>query len=276
MVYHLKNTLATASSTINNFRYTKNMSRLCFGQESTLFSEPPEKRIIFRNMSEKNLAEQIATQLRRKILQGKLPPGSSIKERDNAAEIGVSRTPLREAIRILSTEGLVELRPARSPIVSVPTIKQVSDDVEVLLAVEKLSGELACERATDAEITEIEQIVADMSARFDIADPLDMFETDMSFHSALAHAAHNRPLSEIHQRFLARLWRSRYLAAVQRRNRERVIDHHTQIARALRARDAQAIRAAIGTHLNNLRDDIVETITQELEAVAEPAETIAD
>ena len=221
-------------------------------------------------MSEKNLAEQIANDLRRSILQGKLPPGSSIKERDNAAEMGVSRTPLREAIRILATEGLVELRPARSPIVSVPTVKQVSDDVEVLLAVERLSGELACQRATEAEIAEIERIVADMSNRFDTADPLDMFETDMSFHSALAKAAHNIPLADIHHQFLARLWRSRYLAAVQRRNRERVIDHHTHIASALRARDAQAIRNAIGIHLHNLRDDIVRMITQEAGRVPAP------
>jgi DNA-binding GntR family transcriptional regulator len=222
-------------------------------------------------MTDVNLAAQIANQLRRDILQGKLPPGASIKERDNAAEMGVSRTPLREAIRILATEGLIELRPARSPIVSVPTIKQISDDVEVLLAVEKLSGELACERATEADIAGIEAIVADMAERFDTADPLDMFETDMSFHTALAKAAHNVPLADIHSKFLARLWRARYLAAMQRRNRERVIDHHSEIAAALRARDAVAIRVNIGTHLDKLREDIVRMIRQEIEANSDVA-----
>lgn len=217
-------------------------------------------------MTERNLAAQIAQQLRRDILRGKLAPGASIKERDNAAELGVSRTPLREAIRILATEGLVELRPARSPIVSVPTIKQISDDVEVLLAVETLSAELACERATDNEITELEAIVADMSARFDSLDSLSMFEIDMSFHSAIARASHNAPLAEIHGTFLARLWRARYLAAIRRRNRERVIDHHQGIVRALRARDPDAIRAALDIHLGRLRKDIVEVISAEFEA----------
>lgn len=220
-------------------------------------------------MTQKILAAQIANQLRRDILQGKLPPGSTIKERDNAAEMGVSRTPLREAIRILATEGLVELRPARSPIVSIPTIKQVSDDVEVLLAVEMLSGEWACARATDAEINAIAAIVDDMAARFDTADPLDMFETDMGFHSAIAQAAHNVPLAEMHHKFLARLWRARYLAAMQRRNRERVIEHHTDIVAALRSRDPQAIRDAIGKHLENLSADIVRMIKQELENASE-------
>jgi len=233
------------------------------------------KRTDALEMTEHNLAQQIAKTLRRKILQGKLPPGSSIKERDNAAEIGVSRTPLREAIRILATEGLVELRPARSPIVSVLTIKQISDDVEVLLAVEKLSGELACERASDDEISNIERIVADMSARFDSDDPLDMFETDMSFHSAIAAAAHNLALADVHRQYLARLWRARYLAAVQRRNRERVIDHHTQIVKALRARDAKAIRNAIDVHLHKLRDDIVRMVSQEL-ADAKSADPVSE
>ena len=222
-------------------------------------------------MTEEILAAQIANQLRRNILQGKIPPGSTIKERDNAIEMGVSRTPLREAIRILATEGLVELRPARSPIVSTPTIKQIADDVEVLLYVEKLSGELACARASEDEIAGISSIVADMESRFHTADPLDMFETDMGFHSAIAAAAHNVPLAEIHRKFLSRLWRARYLAAMQRRNRERVIEHHTEIVAALRARNAPAIRDAIGNHLDQLRADIVRMITKEQEVASELA-----
>ncbi len=217
-------------------------------------------------MTDNPLSEQIANQLRRNILRGKLPPGASIKERDNASEMGVSRTPLREAVRILAKEGLVDLRPARSPIVSIPSIKQISDEVEVLLAVEKLSGELACERATEADLEEIEQIVEQMAERFDTADPLDMFEIDMSFHSAIARASHNAPLAEIHRTFLARLWRSRFLSAVKRRNRERVISHHRQIVTALRARDPEAIRTAIGVHLDKLGEDIIDVIQQELDA----------
>ncbi len=215
-------------------------------------------------MADQTLPAQIANQLRRDILRGVLRPGMSIKERDNADKMGVSRTPLREAIRILATEGLIELRPARSPIVSIPSIKQIADEVEVLLAVEKLSGELACERATDAEVDALAEIVQTMSDKFDTIDAVEMFEIDMSFHAALAQAAHNEPLAEIHGTFLSRLWRSRFLAAIQRRNRERVVDHHTHIVDALRDRDAVAIRAAIGVHLDHLAEDIIDVITQEI------------
>lgn len=216
-------------------------------------------------MSEEILAKNIADQLRRNILRGKLAPGDAIKERDNALELGVSRTPLREAIRILATEGLVELRPARSPIVSMPTPKQISDDIEVLVSVEKLSGELACERATDAEIEEIADIVTDMGARFDTTDPLDFFELDMHFHSAIAKISHNVPLAEIHRAFLARLWHARFLAAMRKRNRDRVIGHHTDIVTALRFRDPKAVREAIGKHIKNLNEDIVHALAQEQE-----------
>jgi len=215
------------------------------------------------------LAEQIASQLRRDILRGKLPPGASVKERDNATAMGVSRTPLREAIRILSKEGLIELRTARSPIVSSPSVKQISDEVEVLLSVEILSGELACGRATDAEIDGLEKIVDRMAEEFDTADPIDMFEIDMSFHSALAKASHNDALAEIHRTFLARLWRARFLAAVQRRNRERVIDHHSMIVDAMRARDAKQIRKTIQLHLGNLKEDIVRVMQQEADSQAD-------
>lgn len=216
-------------------------------------------------MPDPTLPEQIANQLRRDILRGKLSPGDSLKERDKSAELGVSRTPMREAIRIVAREGLITLRPARSPIVAMPDAKAVTDDVEVLLAIEKLSGELACERATPADIDGIAQIMQHMAEAFDTMDAVDMFELDMSFHSALALAAHNPPLAEIHSRFLARLWRARFLAAVKRRNRASVIEHHATILAALRARDAIAIREAIGIHLDRLTEDIADVIRREHE-----------
>jgi DNA-binding GntR family transcriptional regulator len=222
-------------------------------------------------MSEKILAEQIANQLRRDIQRGKLLPGASIKERDNATEMGVSRTPLREAIRILAKEGLIELRTARSPIVSVPSIKQVSDDVEFLLALEILSGELACHRATEADIEGVAQIQAEIAAKIDRLDPRDRFELDMSFHRAIALAAHNAPLAEIHQNLLSRVWRGRFLAAVKRGNRKRVVDDHNAIVAALRKRDPEATRAAIMLHMDNLQTDIVNAVSQDIEAVSKSA-----
>jgi len=211
-------------------------------------------------MPKNSLAEKIATRLRRDILRGKLKPGSPIKERDNAAELGVSRTPMREAIRILAKEGLVELRPARSPIVAQPGFKEVEDQAAVLITLEKLSAELACSHATEEDIEKICALVKRMSDTFDHTDPLDMFELDMQFHSAIAAASHNEPLVNTHRQYLQKLWRARYIAASQRRNRERVVCQHSDIVDALRARDPKAALAAIDTHLHHLAEDVREVI----------------
>ena len=216
-------------------------------------------------MAEAILAEQIANQLRRDILRGKLPPGTSIKERDNAAELGVSRTPMREAIRILATEGLVQLRPSRSPIVAQPSFKEVADQAQVLISLEKLSAELACEAASDSELDEIAAIVDHMARDFDRVDALDMFEIDMSFHTAIALASHNEALAATHRSFLQKLWRARYVAASQRRNRTRVVAEHTAIIEGLRARDPAAVRTAIDAHLWHMAEDIRSVIAEEAE-----------
>jgi GntR family transcriptional regulator, rspAB operon transcriptional repressor len=194
--------------------------------------------------------------LRRDILRGTLPPGTAVKERDHAAELGVSRTPMREAIRMLAKERLIVLRPLRSPTVANPSFREIADEVLVLLVLEKLSAELACDRATEGDFVRIRAINDQMNALPEDVDYLDQFELDMSFHAAVAQASHNAALAETHQTYLARLWRARYLAAAQKRNRDRVRAHHGAILSALEARDVTAVRQAIDAHLGQLSDDI--------------------
>jgi len=207
-------------------------------------------------MESPSLAEQIATQLRRDILRGKLPPDSAVKERDNAIEMGVSRTPMREAIRILAQEGLLVLRPSRSPIVANPSFKEISDAVSVLLVLELLSADLACKNASDNDLATIRAINDRMAENYDELDPLDLFEIDMSFHIAIAKASHNQALAETHHDYLARLWRARFLSASQRRNREKVFGHHNAIMDGLESRDPGAVKATLLTHLGDLSKDI--------------------
>jgi len=214
-------------------------------------------------MTEATLPEKIANQLRRDILRGKLPPGSSIKERDNATEMGVSRTPMREAIRILAKEGLVALRPSRSPLVTRLTVKEAQDLAVVLLALETLSAELACEEATDADIAALARLHDRVAASYDCVDALDLFEMDMRFHTQIAEASHNPALAETHHRFLARLWRARFLSAKLRHNRERVVGQHGAIMGALAARDVAAVRTALDAHLGRLASDIAAALEQE-------------
>jgi DNA-binding GntR family transcriptional regulator len=206
--------------------------------------------------TDQTLAEQIAHQLRRDILRGKLAPGDSIKERDNAAEMGVSRTPMREAIRILAQEGLVILRPARSPIVANPSLKEVMDWIDVLRVLELRSGQLACVHASDEELAKIAAIQGELEAKHQELDTVDLFEIDMQFHIEIAKASGNVALAETHNAFLARLWRARYLSAMKRRSRDRVLRQHNAILQALMARDEAAVTEEMASHLEYLITDI--------------------
>lgn len=203
-------------------------------------------------MPDSTLPEQIATRLRRDILRGVLAPGTAVKERDHAAEMGVSRTPLREAIRILAKEGLVQLRPARSPIVARPSFQQVAQNIEVMSVLEVLSARLACARASDAQIDQIAALADHMERDYDMLDMLDVFEIDMEFHRAIAAAADNRVLAEMHQALLARLWRARYLSASRKRSRDRVLRQHAEIVAGLRARDPERVARHVQSHLDHL------------------------
>ena len=203
-------------------------------------------------MPDQTLSDQIAQTLRRQILSGKLAPGDSIKERDNAAEMGVSRTPMREAIRILAKEGLMILRPSRSPIVANPSLQEITDSIEVLACLELKSAQLACERATDEELRQIQAIQQHMEAVYDTIDPIDVFEIDMGFHLAIARASHNPSMAETHQAYLSRLWRARYLSAIRKRSRDRVLSQHRAIVDGLLARDPEQVTRELGSHLEHL------------------------
>lgn len=223
-------------------------------------------------MSDLTLPEQIANQLRRDILRGTLAPGAPVKERDNAAEMGVSRTPMREAIRILAKEGLVVLRPARSPVVAQLTLQEVSDNFEVLIALELMSARLAVERASQAQVDEIAAIQDRLAEFYNKIDMIDVFELDMEFHKAIVRAANNPVLAEAHGSILSRLWRARYLSANRLRSRERVIRQHNSIVEGLRTRDPGLINENLSDHLEHLVHNVHDYFEHEVHA-EEPSAT---
>ena len=226
-------------------------------------------------MPDTALPDKIARRLRRDILRGDLQPGAPIKERDSAAELGVSRTPLREALRILAREGLVCLRPARSPLVADPSLREVSDAIEVLRVLETFSGERACARATEGDLAAIEALHQRMIAAHDQCDPLDVFEIDMEFHLAIVRAAHNPALAETHRAYLARLWRVRYLSAQQRRAREVVVAQHEAVVAGLRARDAARVCAELDRHLERLQGNVTHLFEMRAAKDAAPRATLS-
>lgn len=207
-----------------------------------------------------SLSEDAATKLREMILLGKLPPGTALPERDLAEALGVSRTPMREAVRLLSNEGLVTYSPTRRPFVADPTLDEINDCLRVQGALEALAGELACQLASDEEVELIERINASIEPVRQSHGSLEAFRADMSFHAAIVEASKNDVLAETHATYNARLWRVRFLSSQREQGREETAREHNEIVKALKKRDASATRKALRAHLRTAEKNIAATV----------------
>jgi DNA-binding GntR family transcriptional regulator len=205
-----------------------------------------------------SLAEDAISKLRRLILLGDLAPGSAVRERDMAELLGISRTPLREAIQQLAVEGLIEYSATRRPFVADPTIDDIRQGMTVMASLEALGGGQACENATDAEIRRIGVLHKRMLKTSGQGKPLEFFETDMEFHRAIVSASHNALLEDIHAQVNARLWRVRFLSSRLNTRRDRTLAQHGTIFDCLQARDpkraAKAMREHIETGILNIQE----------------------
>lgn len=226
---------------------------------------PPKKNstIDLPTLPRQRLGDQIADILRQQILLGDMKPGDNIPERETSAALGVSRTPLREALLVLEAEGLVEMAPARSPIVAKPSLVEVTHLLLVQSALEALAGECACEEATDDEIDEIEAMHQTMLATVENPDPIEFFQVDMSFHEAIVASTKNLSLIKTHKQYHARLWRARFLSARRRAAREAAMIEHGRIVEGLRLRDKEQVSTRLEEHLRRAIENIREIYARE-------------
>lgn len=207
-----------------------------------------------------SLAEEAANTLREMILLEKLPAGTALPERDLSQVLGISRTPLREAIRILSHEGLIEFSASRRPRVANPTLAEITDYLRIQGALEALSGELACVEASDQQLRNIADLNDQMIEMDGQEDPVTSFKRDMTFHCAIVMAAHNEPLVETHDSYNARLWRARFMSSQRKVSRQSTAAEHTQIVEALLRRDGRGAAKALKKHLKTAEINIANAL----------------
>ncbi len=204
-------------------------------------------------LERKSLAERVAAELRDMVLLEKLEPGTAIPERETAEALGISRTPLRESLRILASEGLVEIEPNRPPRVAAPSLNEIKDLLQVQGSLEALAGALACENASDTEIQNIvqmETLMRTSSKEKQPDDALSFFQLDMRFHQAIVAASGNSALLDTHRMYNARLWRARFISSRLQVNRAGTLSQHSDIVSTLKARDASACSNALKAHLD--------------------------
>jgi len=195
------------------------------------------------------LHEEATDRLRDMIVQGHLAPGVRLNERLLTAQLALSRTPLREAFKVLATEGLVELLPNRGAIVSQMDPVRLSESLVVTGALEALAGELACHSATDAQINEIRALHYEMLAYHARGDLAGYFKFNQAIHLKIVKYSGNAVLFNMYRQLNGNVRRARYMANLSKERWDAAVREHDEILAALSARDVKRIRVLLSDHL---------------------------
>ncbi|MCY0093257.1 GntR family transcriptional regulator [Hoeflea ulvae] len=211
-------------------------------------------------ITNRSLHDQVASRIRDLIIEGTLEPGSRIDEAHLIEELGVSRTPFREALRTLAAEGLVIVRPSKGSVVRKLTRDEVFSMLEVLGNLEKLAGELACERASDEEIEALIDLHKHMMDCYRARDRMPYYKMNQDFHSRLAGLSKNETLQEMQANIQARLKRIRYIGNQKPDSWAGAVADHEEMVRALKDRDGLALGEAMANHLKKTWDRVKDSI----------------
>lgn len=189
--------------------------------------------------------------LRRKILSGELPPGQRLREIALSEELGMSRTPIREAFHTLAAEGLVDLLPNRSVVVSVPDKSEAADVFTVLGALEGLAGQLACRRMTADQIDILGELQEDLAAHFETRDRLSYLEANRLIHEHIVQSAGSPSLTMAWRLLLPRAERARHVTTLDHARWAEAYEEHREIYAAIAARDEALIKKLLELHFFN-------------------------
>lgn len=208
------------------------------------------------------LRDVVFQTLRQAILRGELEPGERLMEIHLANRLGVSRTPIREAIRKLELEGLVVMIPRRGAIVASITEKDLKDVLEVRRTLEIMAGEIACERITPELLEQLKNTGHEFMVRKDTNDFTSLAEVDVKFHDIIYAATGNQRLISILNNLREHMYRYRLEYLKDTGSHERLNSEHYEIYEGIRNGDKETVKAAIGRHIDNQRDAILAAIRE--------------
>ena len=204
------------------------------------------------------LHDQVVARLRTMLVEGRIAPGAKLNERTLSEQLRVSRTPLREAIKLLAAEGLVDLLPNRGAVAVKLTEVDVLNTFEVLAELEGLSGELAARRISDQQLSELRALHYDMMACFERQELSGYYRLNAQIHTLINDAAANPVLTGAYRSINARVQALRFRTNQNAAKWKRAVKEHDVMLEALTARDSAALRAVLVQHLNNKRDTVLD------------------
>lgn len=206
------------------------------------------------------LRDVVFRTLRQSILMGELKPGERLMEIHLANRLGVSRTPIREAIRMLELEGLVTMIPRRGAEVAQITEKNLRDVLEVRRALDALAVELACERITDEEKKALAAACSEFEQAAGTKDAKTITQADVKLHDIIVKAAGNERLTRLVNDMSEQMYRYRFEYIKDETKHQSLIEEHRIIYKSIIECDKKTASEAVKTHIDNQEKSIINKI----------------
>ena len=206
------------------------------------------------------LRDVVFNTLRQAILTGELKPGERLMEIHLANRLGVSRTPIREAIRKLELEGLVIMVPRKGAEVAQITEKNMRDVLEVRKALEELAVELACQRMTSDQVSELHTACENFKIAVQTHKITKITEADVSFHDIIFNSTNNQRLIQMINNLGEQMYRYRLEYIKEEKHHEKLIKEHEDILQAIEEKNVGSAIEAVTVHIDNQEEGIIRTL----------------
>lgn len=213
--------------------------------------------------SYKPLREIVGDAIRQAILDGTFSPGERLMEIQLADEMGVSRTPVREAIRRLEMEGFVVMIPRRGTYVADISIRDIAEIYEIRISLDILAAGLAAERITDEEIEELNRLLVEIAGHVKRGDMERIVEADTAFHDVLYKASRNKRLKNTINNLREQLTGIRGRSLSQPGRLAKTAEEHRVLVECIAARDVEGAQEAARVHIENAQQTLLKSLNNE-------------
>ena len=213
----------------------------------------------------KPLRDVVFENLRGAIVEGKLKPGQRLMEVQLAEQLGVSRTPVREAIRKLELEGLVVMIPRKGAYVANMSLKDVIDVLEIRASLEGLAASLAAERITDEDIKKLESIVEEFNDSINESDVEALLRKDVEFHECIFKSTNNKKLNQLINSLWEQVYRFRVTYISDYDSTVNIVEEHKMILDAIKRRDSKLAKQYAMQHIQTAENFMIETAINDKE-----------
>ncbi|MDX1268045.1 MAG: GntR family transcriptional regulator [Oceanisphaera sp.] len=201
------------------------------------------------SLRRRSLHEEVADCVRTMIIEGELKEGQRIHEPELCQQLDISRTPLREALKVLHSEGLVTIEPNRGAWVATITPEEIREHFEIISSLERRAAELTAVRASESELARLSKLQDKLERHYQAQERNEYFETNQQIHRLIIELAGNDTLTQLHHQLMNRVSRGRYLAIGMQHRWEESVEEHRALLDALHARNAELAGRILAEHV---------------------------